>query len=432
MTVNFQCEWIGKRKLPDLLSQEERYTRCEFSLLVNGHHYFRNEDLLNKHRVNKSSHVATYPLAVWFVSNWWRLLCEAPKTESIKREQIDWLMSHKLGAAASGYYWPDLTVFSDGESVHFYLEAGQETKAPLRYLDTKNERVSIAEYENAVTSFVDHVITRLDHKKVTNSDLKAAWEELTLERSSKELTLKRRLEATLGFDPEEAPEGLIADLALAAAEHGRSSIEELIQAFGSETTDYLVSLDDTLKAEFQLQCAGLGWISTTSGTPWQRGYALAASLRKLWSLPKGRIDNITLADTIAVPVNKIECVESAPSSIIAIGKRRDSGTVAFSLGKARIESRRFMLARLIGDAIATGSAEHLLPCTEARTSRQKFQRAFAQEFLCPYQDVIEFLDTDSPSDEQQEIAAEHFQVSPVMISRIFQNHGQSIGPSAYS
>lgn len=59
--------------------------------------------------------------------------------------------------------------------------------------------------------------------------------------------------------------------------------------------------------------------------------------------------------------------------------------------------------------------------TEADVAHQKFQRAFAQELLCPYDGLMEWVDTESPDDELLENAAEHFQVSPLVAKYAYQN-----------
>jgi Zn-dependent peptidase ImmA (M78 family) len=56
------------------------------------------------------------------------------------------------------------------------------------------------------------------------------------------------------------------------------------------------------------------------------------------------------------------------------------------------------------------SHDRWLPATDAKTARQKMQRAFAIEFLCPIQSLTAFLDGDFSSDATEE-AAEHFGVS---------------------
>ena len=86
-------------------------------------------------------------------------------------------------------------------------------------------------------------------------------------------------------------------------------------------------------------------------------------------------------------------------------------------------SRRFALARLVGDHVYSDAQEILLPATHAKTVRQKFQRAFAQHFLCPIDDLLGFLNTDDPDDEMIEDAADEFDVSPLMIKTTLVNHG---------
>ena len=82
--------------------------------------------------------------------------------------------------------------------------------------------------------------------------------------------------------------------------------------------------------------------------------------------------------------------------------------------------RRFDLARLLGDRLL-GQDEPLLPATRAYTYRQKAQRAFAAELLCPYHAVRDFLGTDR-SAERREEAASYFNVSPLAISTVLVNN----------
>ena len=63
-----------------------------------------------------------------------------------------------------------------------------------------------------------------------------------------------------------------------------------------------------------------------------------------------------------------------------------------------------------------------LPATDAKTARQKLQRAFAIEFLCPIQSLTEFLGDDFSSDATEE-AAEHFGVSHTAVETHLVNNG---------
>jgi Zn-dependent peptidase ImmA (M78 family) len=69
-----------------------------------------------------------------------------------------------------------------------------------------------------------------------------------------------------------------------------------------------------------------------------------------------------------------------------------------------------------------------LPITTARTDRQKFQRAFAAEFLLPFQEMCEqlgglsFGEGEIRDDDIEDVAAQ-YQVSPLMVRTSLVNRG---------
>ena len=81
--------------------------------------------------------------------------------------------------------------------------------------------------------------------------------------------------------------------------------------------------------------------------------------------------------------------------------------------------RRFELSRALGDVIWTSDA--LGPLARSKTERQKFQRAFAQSLLCPFEDLISYINTDHPTDEDFSAAAKHFHVSEKVIQTTLVN-----------
>jgi Zn-dependent peptidase ImmA (M78 family) len=62
-----------------------------------------------------------------------------------------------------------------------------------------------------------------------------------------------------------------------------------------------------------------------------------------------------------------------------------------------------------------------LPATDTRTARQKAQRAFAAEFLCPIGALRQFLDKDFSPDSIA-AAGEHFGVSDLAVKSVLANH----------
>ena len=65
--------------------------------------------------------------------------------------------------------------------------------------------------------------------------------------------------------------------------------------------------------------------------------------------------------------------------------------------------------------------ERLRPATNAATYRQKMQRAFAAELLCPIESLLGSLDDLSYEAQQQ--AAERFKVSPLAVESQLTNNG---------
>ena len=84
--------------------------------------------------------------------------------------------------------------------------------------------------------------------------------------------------------------------------------------------------------------------------------------------------------------------------------------------------RRFELARIVGDAVWTGD-DAFGVISRAKTERQKFQRAFAQSLLCPFDGLLERIDPVDPSDEQIDAAAAHFNVRPSVVQTLLVNKG---------
>jgi hypothetical protein len=92
-------------------------------------------------------------------------------------------------------------------------------------------------------------------------------------------------------------------------------------------------------------------------------------------------------------------------------------------------AKRFELARFIGDYILTGHTNgEWLTSTDLSTSRQKYQKAFAAEFLCPIAALREFLQEDY-SESAIEDAVDHFQVSQMTVDSLLVNNRLIPSPS---
>lgn len=85
-------------------------------------------------------------------------------------------------------------------------------------------------------------------------------------------------------------------------------------------------------------------------------------------------------------------------------------------------NRKFQFARLLADDIISGGGEPLLPVKRGKTARQKLQRAFAAELLCPSAALRDMLPT-APNDDDLEAVARRFEVSPLLVRTILVNKG---------
>jgi hypothetical protein len=82
----------------------------------------------------------------------------------------------------------------------------------------------------------------------------------------------------------------------------------------------------------------------------------------------------------------------------------------------RETGRRFDIARLIGDRAISAALSPVRPVTKSYRARQKFQRAFAAEFLCPLDRVLEMTGGDYSEDMR-------FNVSEMAVQTMLVNNG---------
>ncbi len=156
--------------------------------------------------------------------------------------------------------------------------------------------------------------------------------------------------------------------------------------------------------------------------------------RDVWSLGRGPIPTRVLSELFEFDLydSYSRASDNERRLQLSAGMRADHLQDGFlaSLNQRYLSGRRFTLARLVADYLEPYQNEPLLPATSAKTSRQKFQRAFAQEFLCPFDELTRFLGVVDPGDDDINLtdddikyAARHFEVSPRTIKITLVNKG---------
>lgn len=376
-------------------------------------------------------YVSGYHLAEWLMWNGWRLRWEA-RPDAPGR---GWAFSHSLSSIGAGYVWPNIEISSDGVRAGISSSPTIDPSAGLyRYVGAPVfEVVAAAALEEAIRSFAKTVLKRLDRAGVVDTNLHRLWHDVEQERSAPDVARLRRLEARLGCDPDETTASDLATVAEAERRFGADSVEELAADAGWRGTTALPSvkelsaaaerigldmrLQDAVKLHANEDAAGRGpaWGEAAA---WRVGVAAAHALRRQEALDGQPLDNGHLAELAGAPPAVLEIGAAQQSSFSFVFATNDRAQVAL---RSKWETgRRFDLARLLGDRLL-GHVEPLAPATRADTYRQKAQRAFAAELLCPYEAVCEFL-ADDRSDDHCDDAANHFNVSPLAINTLLRNN----------
>ena len=432
LTISLSCETL------DSGSEEERATFGLFAMTANDRLLTAGEDVAHG-ELRHGPYVAGYPVAEWFVWNWWRLRWEggSPAEAGAARR---WSFAHRMSSIGEGYAWPNATIHSDGLRSILRSEPSHDPGATaFHYIGAAGrETVPAGSLEAAIDGFVEDVLTRLGKSRGAN--LHRLWGDLRTEREDPALARFRRFEARLGCDPDEVDEAAIRRRLDDAAELGEEALGEIAAdaAFVGVAPGAMMSARDIRKAAkrvgFDADPASAAALADIPGLPhpgtveaWRAGYGCARKLRDQEGLDGAPIPDARLA-------------ELAGTTAAAVAQRhRRSGRLSFALdgpdGRARVAlrskwktGRRFELARLIGDRMlgAAGgrpAAERLFPATQAYSYRQKAQRAFAAELLSPFGAVEDILEGDYSEDKQTE-AARRFAVSPMTIQTQLVNHGR--------
>ena len=427
MSTHLKIKHNWMQNLPE--DHPERNTEAEISISLKGTCVTTFLDQSTK-KMGDSPLLSAYHLAQWLAANWWRLLWEPQR-----QNDTDWDMSHNTAAAGGGYIWPSIVFTSDGETIVAQSRATSKTNGePIAYLKDYICSIDCADFEQELDSFVKSTIKHISHTIGEETNLNKLWSEIERERLDPELSEVRKLEAYLGYDPDEAPEELIRNLMNARERYGAQAVHEIAAASRNLADQRLEELNADLRRSNNtvrmMECTAItARMQTSSSHPplWERAAQAANVARQVWNLPSGPIQTETICDLFGIPVNSLtENSQNQPSKLrgeISAGFREEEqDRFRIVLHQPRETGRRFTLARLVGDYLTTPEG-HLLPATAAKTSRQKFQRAFAQEFLCPFNDLMEVLNTTTPGENDIEKVSAHFNVSPPIITRTLEHKG---------
>ena len=385
--------------------------------------------------------VSAFRLAEWLLWNWWRIRWEPSRSET---DSLSWQQAHQTTSIGGGWLWPRITFDSDGHNVGISSAVSEATVTePVSFLGEEDEQfVSAPAFEQGIDSFVQEVISQLADNSLAPNSVSRMWEELQDERSDSALTTYRRFEALLGRNPDEGNESTIRQLTEDRSILGEQAANEVaanapLTQGATVTADKLRSI--ARQTGFDIgERNGVSSAMTDNTTlmegdhpgplvPWQFGQNAAKALRRSERLGNRPISDRLLCEMCGLP----EGVFSKSSPI----KPPMAYTLSTKTGRrivfrARVPNgRRFDAARLLGDKLLIRNDESLQPATWTHTFRQKMQRAFAAELLCPFDALLEKLDGDH-SDDSIEEAAKRFRVSPRLVANRVEDSGMLVSSRA--
>lgn len=346
-------------------------------------------------------YISGYHLAEWAMWNWWRLFWEPEQTSPTR----EWMFSHCLSSIGEGYVWPNITISSDG-CLARVVSAPTADAAPglYRYLGAPIAEVVPAEHlQEGLQRLVRTVLERLEDAALANTNLHHLWRDVQQASEDVQAARLRRVEARLGLDPNDVSETAIQASCEAAESLGMDALEELAADSSVNNPELLPTMravtQSANESGFDAQLRNAVELDRRDGIPawgtvaaWRVGVAAARSLRRQEGFDGELIDNNRLSELFGTTSTVLEPTSSPTPQLSFMLRDGDRGRVAL---RSKWETgRRFALARLLGDRLLRQLGEPLQPATEAHTYRQKAQRAFAAELLCPYDALTDFLGTD--------------------------------------
>ena len=152
----------------------------------------------------------------------------------------EWRLAHHLSSVGAGYHWPNVSIWGEGSRVGFAVHADANNLQPsLKFVaQPRLTYVASSTVEDAIDRFVGHV---LEHVGNASDGLDTEYRQLQAERTDSTVATWRKLEAMLGFDPDDAPDGLVDGLETLTERYGSEPLQEaalahdqLVQWFASQ------------------------------------------------------------------------------------------------------------------------------------------------------------------------------------------------------
>jgi hypothetical protein len=160
------------------------------------------------------------------------------------------------------------------------------------------------------------------------------------------------------------------------------------------------------------------------GAPWEQAVHDAQALRRVMGNVRYPMTSESLYALLGLSATAVPSWSASTARPpVAVAMPTNGHALKFVPRRRSPIGQRFELARFLGEYLRPSSDKsHWLASTDLKTSRQKYQRAFAAEFLCPIDSLTSFLNGDFSSYAVEE-AAYQFDVSEQTVTSLLLNNG---------
>lgn len=422
MSLSFNFEWIDPEnaKGPELAA-----TWASLEIVVGDVCVTEVLSAVSR-SVRTSIFLPLYPIAEWFVKNWWFIGNEPFHLGW--RSDHEFCSRHDLRFGGDGYLLPSLSLAGSGDYVS--IECYPREAGNLRFLSQAVLTGDAESILSPIRSLVVAVLQRLDEFDVKETFLHKEWARIEATLVDSEEFDFVRIAASLGADPYSVEEEIAEQIIFIATDvpavlqnefFAASTIQSMSENAVRlrEGIDCLNASGHELRALRDLPV----YVSKPREEPWATGYRWAEELFHEFSVDLSRLDEIkSLRNRFGASENGVLVVDEwmhGPFDALYSSVGRNGAAIAVK--SARPEARLFAACRAIGDYLGRNDDEcGLVTC--AATPRQKRNRAFAAEFLAPAHFLRSFLRGSHVSTETIEEVASMLEVLPSVVHYQVKNH----------
>jgi len=410
-------------KQKDAKDQLEAMTWAELQITIGGTNVTHVIDRLDS-TVRSIINIPVFPMAQWIVENWWSILNEPCRTESVPTfrttyRQLPWVKRHCVRSADSALVLPRLYFFNDGYGINAIWGADYNDplpNMPAQFLTHGIEQLTVEETIDVFGKLVDEVLCRLDGVSDGRLvDLRNLWQ--IIKNADQEEIAFCKAVGRMGINPydqDEVTPDLAAAICSLSDDPDIPLSRDLTEAASSKQFPDQLSWVRNTSREFNLHKIPEGLLDSVTiphrdkhTKPHEYGFEAARYIRRKINLPGDAcVDDIEEAamDALDRPLHR-ESRNHLPGLEIRgiVGWSDDEGAILAGPNSDHEETNRFLLARGLFHALCSCKESERL-VTQAYTWDQSASRSFAAEFLAPQAALLAKTGDHASWDEVEELA----------------------------